>query len=124
MGFSPEVEEQMSAVSGACLPISSKTELFTSKISGTLSWINGTSLTAFSIESTNSSLPCSTCGASVNLEYARFALASISLRVCPAIAEGSKTLTSMPFSINRAAHPPPITPPPTIATFFIISLID
>jgi hypothetical protein len=34
-----------------------------------------------------------------------------------ASGSGSKTPTSQPFSMNRAAQPPPITPPPMIAAF-------
>jgi hypothetical protein len=47
----------------------------------------------------------------------RRALASTSPILRSASGSGSATATSQPFSRNRAAQPPPMTPPPMIAAF-------
>ena len=69
----------------------------------------------------NERLPSGGIGTSDKAGSALRALAITSPTLRGASGSGSNTATSHPFNRNRAAQPPPITPPPMIAAFRAMS---
>ena len=112
LGSSPEVEDPMTTSGAAAASTSARTARLRSSRSGTLSWMNSAPSTASSTLGAIRSAPragraspkrrAKMCSA---LSRTSFALRSVS-------GSGSWTAVSIPFRTNRAAHPPPMTPPP------------
>src|SRR6187200_966967 len=115
-GRRPDVDEAKTTSGGAARHAVASRARLTSSRSGALSCTKSTPSTASSRLAARVSPPSAGSGASVSLGSARRALSSIAPTLRAASGSGSNSRTSTPLSWNRAAQPPPITPPPRIAT--------
>src|SRR5579884_1252385 len=116
VGRRPDVDEQRTASGGAAPSAAASSSCLSATSSGADSWTSSTPRTASATEAHAVSVPSGGSGASVSRSYARRAFSRTPATARTASRFGSYRRTSTPFSRNRAAQPPPMTPPPSSAT--------
>src|SRR5437773_6156541 len=115
-GSRPDVEEAKTT-SGPPAPAHRATQSrVRSSRSGALSWTKSAPSTASPTLRTNSNRPSRGSGIRVSRPHALRALSSISRTLRADSGSGSYSRTSTPCSTKRAAHPLPMTPPPSSPT--------
>ena len=113
VGSRPDVDDPNTTSGPATRLAAANNFCFSSSRSGALSCTKWAPSTASSTVVTIRSEPSTGHGALVSLVLARRALAMTSPTLRGASGSGSNSTTSWPLSKNRAAQPPPITPPPS-----------